>query len=425
MIRRPKTSLRSNQLALLHAPARRRIIITLCVLTVLLALWKSSSSSLAFVVSQQTGGFDRFSSRWYLHEGDTSPNFLLPKQSAGAVKHSSHPTFARQDFFYDVNSGEWRSISELPRKRIVFLHIVSHTSPAPLRQVGAKASRHDKLYRSARNSSVLILTGNGVVEELLQSLGCDSVLPRLADSVFHIRQAAFRPLVRWFDADDSVEYFFQPIVAGLPEYYLRANYTPVPYCYGTTWSFDYAFWSGAVTTYHVLHLAIIKHFDFLFKIDLDVRYYKNVPHEFFDSDIDECDVVYTALKYQTDCERNTLEAMKLFFSQGYEASERSFAEEILAKSTWDFMYFYGNFVGLSTKMLLSPGSKRLANFLYEEYSDGYFKFRWGDQAPMVAFTSYYLKMTDAVKSEKTCDRSFLRDDFFQHSAAFKKDSPFT
>lgn len=350
-----------------------------------------------------------------------------PSQSALEMEELQRPCRSNMlDCFFDVNSGRWRDVDSIRSRRVLFLHIVSHQLPTDLLSVGSKKARTSNLYRSV-DSAVLILTGKGVYTQLLQLMGGFQFAPP-PDAIreFTHREATFMPMVRWYDEQDALEYFFQPVTPHLPRTYYSDQDIPVARCYNTTWPFDYAFWSGAVTTYHTLHLRLLRKYDFLFKVDLDIRFFKPLPSDTFLRRVSGCAFVHTALQAKTDCERGILDALQSFMLGANSTWNPDYTAEVRNLIEWDFQVFHGNFVGLSTNLLGHPKTLQLANYLYENFSVGYFENRWGDQAPMVALASFYLNTSDLASSDQVCDLTDLRElGFFQHSALFKTDSPFT
>jgi hypothetical protein len=77
--------------------------------------------------------------------------------------------------------------------------------------------------------------------------------------------------------------------------------------------------------------------------------------------------------------------------------------------------FYGNFAAFSThNLLLHPDVQSISRYLYDDFEDGYYAHRWGDQAPFVMYACYLLDITDIENDSRVCDLSFLRDTVFRH-----------
>ena len=76
-------------------------------------------------------------------------------------------------------------------------------------------------------------------------------------------------------------------------------------------------------------------------------------------------------------------------------------------------FFYGNFVIYSTALMTSARTLRFADFLFYNYSDGYFKHRWSDQASVTALVCHSLKVNTNLQGDRV---SFWngREVFFEH-----------
>jgi hypothetical protein len=286
----------------------------------------------------------------------------------------------------------------------------------------ALQSRKNNLYHSQRNSSILLLTGKGVAKQLLVHLGARSRFPPdIFETSFYIRQAHFRPLLRWFDHENDLEYFIQPVIDELPLKY-RDKPTPHAQCMGKNWPFEYAFWAGAIVSYHTFHLRLLHKFDFIWRVDLDIRYTKPFPPL---NVTQKCVFVHTTLGPAGNCERNATHAFQSFLRQhGDNISKHDDLRKISELSHWAFKFPYGNFYGWSTKLFSDPDVVDLANFLYEEYPEGYYEYRWGDQPSAFLLLAYHMKQFDPWQSSRVCDWSHLRSQTFEHGAQFKTDNPF-
>ena len=335
--------------------------------------------------------------------------------------------------YYDCTLARWEYLSRLPKKRTLFMHMVNN-APGNVtmtdNHTGTRRNRTTFLYQSQPNSSVLFLVSRGAAQSIISALTNSSVqLSEQALSMtYYSGQALLGSLVRWFSATEDVEYFFQLIEAELPLAYRSNNRHPVSYCAWREWSFDYAFWSGAVVTYHLLHLPIIHVYDHVVRVDLsDIRYLKKLPKRFFEGQDVNCVAFHTEARNIT-CEIDIINGFRAFFEKAgafpefYPHKVDSVFKSI---SEWpEQKILYGNFVALQTHLLLDPYVIALADFLYEEYSQGYYEHRWADQGPTYAFIAYYLNSIDPLATGRVCDYSYLRGDFFVHSSKFKGDNPF-
>ena len=329
--------------------------------------------------------------------------------------------------FYDVNNNDWSSIDALQPKEIVYMHMVSrfddrNTSDSSF---SSKQSRNNNLYSSQRNSSILILTGEGVAEKILLTLGAGAKVPRdTFERSFYVRQAHFRPLLRWFDHENDLEYFLQPVIDELPFKY-RNKTEPRAWCAGKEWPFEYAFWAGGVVSYHSFQLRLLHKFDFIWRVDLDIRYTKPIPPMI--NVAQQCEFVHTHLYTAGNCERNATHAFQSFLRvHGDDLSQNADLRKISELSSqWHFKFPYGNFYGWSTIFFSDPDVVDLANFLYEEYPEGYYEYRWGDQPSAFLLLAYRMKQLDPWQSPRVCDWSHLRrDKIFIHDSKFKLDPHF-
>ncbi len=339
--------------------------------------------------------------------------------------------------YFDLNDGVPRDVSTLSLKRALFVHTYSHDDK-PVESVSgippknSRPERVEYLYHSQPSCSVLFLVDHRFLRTFLNRLTRNSTLDvptTMYISIYYKRQAAFGPLIRWWDAEDEVEYFVQSVRAELPFYYRSANIQPVARCRGSDWSFEYAFWSGAVYTYHLLQLNLLQAYDHVVNVDLqDIRYLKQIPSPFFDLEesAEDCVAFHTDL-HNVVCEAGVVHGLRKFFDDSAsESSGPNRVESVLRfLETWpEQRVIYGNFVSIRTIVLRDPRVKALADFWYEKYPRGYFEERWTDQGATFALLAYYLNRIDPIESGKVCDYRFLRNEYFQHRHEFKSDDPF-
>jgi hypothetical protein len=68
-------------------------------------------------------------------------------------------------------------------------------------------------------------------------------------------------------------------------------------------------------------------------------------------------------------------------------------------------YFYGNFVAYRTSFMRSELALKLSRYLYYHEGQGYFRYRWGDQAFPPAILCHALHESEAVNSTWAPDES--------------------
>ena len=148
------------------------------------------------------------------------------------------------------------------------------------------------------------------------------------------------------------------------------------FCSGRSWTSDYAMYSGAFFAYHLLRLSLLRRYRFYVKVDSDICVHKRIPvHWLLPNDPDVL-VMHTQIHASTDCERGALERVRDYRSKHGAMGpmspwcEYSEVREIV----------YGNFVVFNVTFMTSERVLRLTDYLYHERGEGYFKYRWSDQA---------------------------------------------
>lgn len=334
--------------------------------------------------------------------------------------------------YFDLNDGVPRDTNTLLIKRTLFVHTYSAESNKRVSSFPAKDTRNERveyLYHSQPDSSVLFLVDHRSLQTFLNRLTRNQTWdlpPKMDTSVYYIRQAALGPLIRWWDAKDRVEYFVQSVRVELPFHYRNVDTLPIARCNGD-WSLNYAFFSGAIYTYHLLQLNLLKAYDHIVNVDFqDIRYLKPIPIRFFEAE--DCVAFHTEL-HDVKCEAGVAQGIRKFFDDS--ASQMLTSYEFNGDSVLRFLenwpeqrVIYGNFLFFRTTVLRDPRVKALADFFYERYPRGYFEERWGDQGATFAFLALYFDETNPAESEKLCDYTFLRNEYFQHDDEFKVDNPF-
>jgi hypothetical protein len=182
-------------------------------------------------------------------------------------------------------------------------------------------------------------------------------------------------------------------------------------CVGIRRSPSYNLYSGAVFSHHILSDPSLDEFDYVFKVDLDVEFFKKAP---FSPSLlmknSKCLFLHSTIKSEkSDCNTGVIEATKDFanilgrspYSQNYEWCKVPY-------------YFYGNFVGLNLEFYSSPAQQYFSRWLYECVKDGYFRYRWGDQAPFPMYLCLTRVIPNLVNNSDVCSVESWRGSIFEH-----------
>lgn len=205
-----------------------------------------------------------------------------------------------------------------------------------------------------------------------------------------------------------------------PCYYLQEP-PKVPKCYNERlWSLSYALYSGAVFSYHIIHLPILNKFDYFLKVDTDIDFLKDMPFDIGEKmDNEGCFVAHSRLDPSDDCENEALKALVQTTEALHLDRPKSQAYGWCNENSANLkpsLIFCGNFLAFSThNLLLHAHIQSISRCLYEDYQAGYYQHRWGDQAPFAMYVCYLLDIPDIGNDAKVCDLTFLRDDVFQHT----------
>ena len=158
--------------------------------------------------------------------------------------------------------------------------------------------------------------------------------------------------------------------------WLKNHSSAVARCASTTWSRDYAMYSGAFFAYHLLREPILKRYKFYVKIDMDICVHRKIPLELLFSNDSRTLVSHTSIVPSSDCERNVLQATRAYKLKMMDTRRTSaWCDDIKLREI-----IYGNFVVFNSTFMTSKSVLNFTNFLYNSYGKGYFEYRWGDQA---------------------------------------------
>ena len=247
-------------------------------------------------------------------------------------------------------------------------------------------------------------------------------LPKTLDQVYtklieETDGVKYGPLLRWIQ--DGTEVFFQGIIATPPSWYYSQKKTPHIKCHHKGWGLRYAMYSGAVFSYHILKLPILYKYEYMLKLDVDIHFHHKMPDlgRFFRRKGQRCLVAHSAMQTSDDCEKEVPLALQLFAKQHPQHGQpKSFGHPWCNHRGHILKKFYGNFVVYSTeRLLLHPTVQAMSSFFYHNFSQGFFQYRWGDQAPPIAFLCMLYEIENITNDYRICDISYLRDrDFFRH-----------
>ena len=217
--------------------------------------------------------------------------------------------------------------------------------------------------------------------------------------------------------DDKVWYpfpkcklYLEKVDTDLPKVFTRK---PIR-CSKRTWSLDYALYSGAFWVYHLLRVERIKQYDFYIKVDLDIMVLQ--PIDFPSLLVNKTNVMIahtSILKRFNDCERMSLRIMRDYVNL-YKISAKM--------SSWCSMekleyYFYGNFVAYNSSFMTNKDVLDFTEYLYQNRSEGYFQYRWGDQATPPLLLCLFSNHTSRSMKKHTnvLDLSHIRYKYFVHT----------
>ncbi|KAL4538281.1 hypothetical protein Ndes2437B_g01294 [Nannochloris sp. 'desiccata'] len=316
----------------------------------------------------------------------------------------------------DLNSNAChRNWDSLPNRKVAVVQFISKQRIEQF--VTSWPNHEDRLLRQTYNSSLLFACPHTDFEIIEKDI-VDRFKWSFVEQFDHSHPFANGPLLH-YKTLGNVDILLQPMNLHLPGYFLQKP--QVPTCHkNRTWSLSYALYSGSVFSYHIIHLPVLKKFDYFLKVDTDIDFLKNMPFDIGEElTKGNCLIGHSKLARSTDCEDESLtgvlQATEALHLEPPKSGKYSWCNQKLANLKPSVM-FYGNFAAFSThNLLLHPHVQRLSSYLYEDFEDGYYAHRWGDQAPFVMYTCYLLDIPDIENDPKVCDMSFLRDSVFKHS----------
>lgn len=232
----------------------------------------------------------------------------------------------------------------------------------------------------------------------------------LVGSWDHAHPFAHGPLLQYRTPDEGVDVFFQPMNLPFPKHYNPSvnGSKPIATCgKGRKYTWEYALYSGAVFAYQIIHLPFLAKYDYFMKLDGDLRFADYFPVD-LGADMAEkgCVVGHAAIHRSEGCEARNLEAL-LAADQALgwpkpKSCTFNWCNADLKGEKGDSVFF-GNFQACQTKdFLLSSEIQSISRYMYEEWEDGYFTRRWGDQGPFIMYVCQMLEVANLEEDPRIC-----------------------
>ena len=328
----------------------------------------------------------------------------------GPVLHNLGPPLFNAGLVGGMPRATWES---LPPRRVLIVQFVSSTR---LKEFLHYWPGTEQNFVSTISNASFLLTYPHTDAEQLAAVPGDANWT-LVHVVAHEHAFCKGPL-HVYRTPAGSEVFTQAIITHLPRYYLDARRPPMISCNGKhAASLSYALYSGAIWTYHLIHLPILSKYDIYHKLDSDISFLKRMPFDIGEEmERRGCSFAHTAKIACAGCEAESVTALKAF-------AKKTGVQPASLKKSWcsgnnkhksTSFHFYGNFQAWSTKIVRSKDVLDLSVFLYEDWERGYFLHRWGDQAPFALFACMALEIDDFQHSPHVCDFTSLRNDVFKH-----------
>jgi hypothetical protein len=174
-------------------------------------------------------------------------------------------------------------------------------------------------------------------------------------------------------------------------------------------SLSYNLYSGAVYAHHLIHETILNNYDIIFKIDVDIRFRKQIDISIVGA-MNQNGAVFMHSSFLLDQ-----------FTTGRVDALNRFSKHFGKKSkslnhTWcnDGFIFYGNFIAYKANYMHSELNRQMSKFLYEHVDD-WFRNRWTDQTLWPMYLCQWINIPEIRNSSKILDMSFLRNqEYFIH-----------
>jgi len=302
--------------------------------------------------------------------------------------------------------------SNLPHKRLL---VTQFASGDRAQQFNKNWRNHEEKFMKQQQDASLLLA---CPADDRQTLMDQVVLHNnwtLVGSWDHAHSFAHGPLLQYRTPGEGIDVFFQPMNLSFPKYYEESDPKPIPTCAkGRHFSWQYALYSGAVFAFQMIHLPFLDRYDYFMKIDGDLTFGDSFPLD-IGADMEQrgCVVGHAAIHGSGDCEARNLEALLAADEALGWPKPKSLAYHWCnedGKGEKGNLMFFGNFAVYRTKgFLLSPEIQSISRYMYEEWRDGYYTHRWGDQGPFVMFACQMLDVPDLEKDAKICSYAELRE----------------
>lgn len=305
---------------------------------------------------------------------------------------------------------------------------------------------HENLYTTLSNGSVLIAAPHASLPAIMAATtrrGCAwaGALNREPSDLCEARMAAAAaahvasPMLRLDDAGHAllfgpsfewdlggVEYLFVGFVVEPPVHWLDSLGGPKASAAAScavngrvhTYSYNYCMYSGAVYSYQLLKLPLLGRYAFLLKVDSDIVFHRRLTFDLGGYLVKERErttpplaIAHTGLVHEphagVNCQRGIHAALHAFVRGETARHERAHSPMVArsGRHSWcsdeglSSFYLYGNFVAFATAFVRAPRVQALATYLYHEAWQGYFVFRWTDQAANMAFMCLEMDVSTA------------------------------
>lgn len=309
-----------------------------------------------------------------------------------------------------VPANHW---SRLPHKRLLVTQFASASHAAQFRSTWE--NHESKFMKVQQDASLLLACPAADKSRLLQEV-IERQKWQYVGSWEHDHPFAHGPLLQYRTPKEGIEVFFQPMNLHFPKYYNESHPKPIPTCAGgRPFSWQYALYSGAVFAYQLIHLPFLARYDYFMKIDGDLSFGRTFPFDLgADMAARKCIVAHSAIHGSVDCEDQNLAALLAADKALGWPEPKSLAYSWCNKNgegrKGDLMFF-GNFQAYKTQgFLLSPQILSISRYMYEEWKDGYYKHRWGDQGPFVMYACQMLDVPDLSDDARICSYANFRED---------------
>lgn len=251
-----------------------------------------------------------------------------------------------------------------------------------------------------------------------------------------------RTLHRYFR---GVHFVLHGVSVSVPSKYAAMQAT----CNGRNWTRDYAIYSGAFFVAQLIWEELLDRCDFYVKMDTDVTFLRPMPYDLAArlAEMPRAVIVHTGfdpgvhrrkhhpvpIPDRTTCERGILQALRSYRKalgassfESFESSDTSTAAMSTRGAAAEMApwceqgtgipeVFYGNFVAYRAAFMRSEAVLSLSRHLYYEVGEGYFEWRWGDQASPVAFVCHMLPAVSLTGGdERVVLLDNLRNHIFRH-----------